>query len=268
MKILLTSDLHGNRFWYEWLIAKAPEVDLIAIAGDLVEGFAADVFADQKWAVEHWLGKIIDAGCAVAVSSGNHEMFSKISPRVVGEKKLTAGRILDALRPSPTRPACHPLFLEDGRTGIVESLSGNLIVSTIPYKKFGDPAETSACSPMWDEAQALKRQTDFPWLVLHHDPPGGGPVGGMAGDFELRRTIEKFQPDFVLSGHLHGQPFFRGGGFHERIAGSHCFNAGQTPPTKSRVPNYIILNTSQLHATWFFFDVAAGIFKRESLLLL
>ena len=267
MKILLTSDLHGNRFWYEWLIAKVPKIDMIAIAGDLVEGFASGVLTDQKRAVEHWLGQIVGSGCAVAVSSGNHEMFSKISPRVAGEKKLTAGRIFDALRASPSLAACHPLFIEDGRTGIVESASGKLIVSPIPYKIFRDPEETSNCSPMWDEARRLKRQTGFPWLVLHHDPPGGGPVGGMAGDFELRRAIENFQPDFVLSGHLHGQPFFEGGGFHERIAGSHCFNAGQTPPTKSRVPNYIIMDTDQRLATWFFFDLAAGLFKQESLLL-
>jgi len=199
MKILLTSDLHGNRFWYEWLIAKVPKIDMIAIAGDLVEGFASGVLTDQKRAVEHWLGQIVGSGCAVAVSSGNHEMFSKISPRVAGEKKLTAGRIFDALRASPSLTACHPLFIEDGRTGIVESASGKLIVSPIPYKIFRDPEETSNCSPMWDEARRLKRQTGFPWLVLHHDPPGGGPVGGMAGDFELRRAIENFQPDFSCS---------------------------------------------------------------------
>ena len=121
---------------------------------------------------------------------------------------------------------------------------------------------------MWGEARTLKRQTGFPWLVLHHDPPGGGPVGGMAGDFSLRRTIEKFQPDFVLSGHLHGQPFFEGGGFHERIGTAHCFNAGQTPPTKSRVPNHIILDTDTRLATWFYFDLAAGLFKREIRFLL
>ncbi|MEI6036100.1 MAG: metallophosphoesterase [Verrucomicrobiae bacterium] len=263
MKVLLTADIHYNRFWFEWLIAQAPALDLIAIAGDLVMGFSAEVLTDQKCAIEHWLGQITAAGCAVAVSSGNHEVHSKISPRVV-EKKLTVGRILGFLSPSPSLAACHPLFLEDERTGIIESASGNLIVSTIPYKKFGDPTETSAASPMWDEARTLKRQTGFPWLVLHHDPPAGGPVGGMAGDFPLRQTIKEFQPDYVLSGHLHGQPFFEGGGFHERISVSHSFNAGQTPPTKSRVPNYIILNTDKRLATWFYFDLAAGLFKQES----
>jgi predicted MPP superfamily phosphohydrolase len=122
MKILLTADIHCNRFWYEWLITKAPELDLIAIAGDLVEGFAVGVLTDQRRSVEYWLGQIVASGCAVAVSSGNHEMFSKISPRVL--KNLTVGRILESLMPSPSPASCHPLFLEDGRTGIIESASG------------------------------------------------------------------------------------------------------------------------------------------------
>ncbi len=268
MKILLTADIHCNRFWYEWLIAQAPGFDLIAIAGDLVEGFAPVVLNDQKRDIENWLGQIVGNGCAVAASSGNHEMFSKISPRVVVEKKLSLSRALDALRPSPLLPACHPRFFEDGRTGIIKSASGSLIVSTIPYTKYGEPTAISARSPMWEDGRTLRSQTGFPWLVLHHDPPGGGPVGGMAGDFVLRQTIEEFLPDFVLSGHLHGQPFFEGGGFHERIGVSHCFNAGQTPPTKSRVPNYIVLDTDKRLATWFFFHLATGLFKHESRFLL
>jgi predicted phosphodiesterase len=263
LRVLLTADLHTNRFWYEWLISQASEFDLISIAGDLLEGFSAGIYPGQKQDIECWLGRFVQSGCAVAICSGNHEMHLKTSLRVVVDDGISVKKILRSLLPNPPLADCHPLFLKDGATGIIESVHGKLVVSTIPYQKFGDPESLSAKSPLWEEGRSLKNQTGCPWLVLHHDPPGGGPVGGMAGDFVLRHTIEEFQPDFLISGHLHGQPFFEGGGFHERIGASHCFNAGQTPPEKSRIPNYISLDTSRRLATWFYFDISAGLFREE-----
>jgi len=265
MKILLTADINSNRFWYEWLVGKSPGFDLIAIAGDLVQAFEAGFVNGQKRDIEGWLSQIVRSGCAVAVSSGNHEIISNTSLRVCSEQGFSLAKAFHSLLPSARRADRHPLFIEDGTTGLIESASGSLIVSAIPYNKFAEHMKICARSPMWEEGLSLKRKTGFPWLLLHHDPPAGGPVGGNAGDFELRRTIEKFQPDFVLSGHLHGQPFFEGGGFHERIGNSHCFNAGQTPPAKSRVPNHIVLETDKRLATWFYFDLAAGLFKQERL---
>ena len=267
MKILLTADIHYDRVWYEWLVAQSPEYDLVAIAGDLVQGFDAAVAKVQQRDIEGWLARIAGNGCAVAVSSGNHEMFSKTSLRVGSGDGFSLANALRSLLPAAPTADRHPLFLEDGTTGVIESGSGGLIVSTIPYKKFGEPLTLSARSPMWEEGRALRNQTGFAWLVLHHDPPGGGPVGGMAGDFELRRTVERFQPDFVLSGHLHGQPFFPGGGFHQQIGASHCFNAGQTPPTKSQVPNHIVLDTDTRLAVWNYLHLATGVFKKESRLV-
>ena len=263
MKILLTADTHYNRFWYEWLIEQSPGFDLIAIAGDLVQAFDAGLVADQKRDIERWLAQIVRNGCALAVSSGNHEMFSKTSLHVGSDQGFSLSNAFNSLLPSASRNDRHPLFLEDGTTGLIESATGSLIVSSIPYKKFGDLMEISARSPMWEEGRALKSQTGFPWLVLHHDPPAGGPVGGMAGDFELRMSIEKFQPDYMLSGHLHGQPFFEGGGFYEKIGRSVCFNSGQTLPSRSQIPNDIVLDTETRTATWHYFDIKRGVLMEE-----
>jgi len=244
MKILLTADLHGNRYWYEWLAGMAPHVDLIAIAGDLLHGIDAGAVPDQIPDVERWLGKIFGEGCAVAVCSGNHEMFLKRCP-AVGDS---------------------PLFIPDGKNAVVVPAGGgeSVVISTIPYGKFGACSSLSVNSPLWEDGKKLSAALGSQWLVLHHEPPGGGKVGGMAGNFDLTDRLLQAGPDYVLSGHLHGQPFFEGGGFHEKIGRSHCFNAGQTPPTKSRVPNYIILDTGKRLATWLYFDIAAGLFKEES----
>ena len=265
MKILTTADLHSNRYWYEWLVSKAMEFDLIAIAGDLLEGFDTEGLNNQTRDVEGWLAQIVQSGCAAAVSSGNHELYLGTCPRVTQD--LATGIKASSRLATPPQVCFHPLFLEDGSTATIESASGSLIISTIPYKKFGDPQKLSVNSPLWTAGKSLKMKWQCPWLVLHHDPPGGGAVGGMAGDFELRQRIQEFQPDFVISGHLHGQPFFEGGGFHECIGISHCFNAGQIPPTKSRIPNYIAIDSTTRLAKLFYFDVVSRLFREEHQIL-
>lgn len=263
MKFLLTADLHGNLFWYEWLISQAPEYDVMAVAGDLVHGIDAVAIPNQIPDVEHWLGKILETDCAVAVCSGNHEMFLRECPFVPAEEK-------DPLLPRPLfrRPSrerrAHTLFLADGNIGSFSSPDGEMvIISTVAYQRYGEPCTLSVNSPLWEEGRELKKATGALWFVLHHEPPGGGKVGGMAGSFDLTNKIWETQPDYVLSGHLHGQPFFEGGGFCDKIGNSCCFNPGQPPPSLSQIPNYIALDTKTRSATWHYFDIKSGVFVEE-----
>jgi Icc-related predicted phosphoesterase len=66
---------------------------------------------------------------------------------------------------------------------------------------------------------------------VHHAPPAQSPTswGGNRyfGDVELREWIERYQPNIVLSGHVHQSPFVKEGSWVDRIGETWVFNAGQ-----------------------------------------
>ena len=61
------------------------------------------------------------------------------------------------------------------------------------------------------EAQRVKGR----WIWIHHAPPEGARTSWtgrkFAGDEFLREWIDRFQPDMVLSGHIHNSPFYDDG---------------------------------------------------------
>ena len=253
MKILLTTDLHSCSFWYEWLLDQAGSVDLIAIAGDLVEGFAPGLHTEEIRIVERCLGMVMAAGCPVAVCSGNHELFLRKTIRVPEKPPTTLSRLGELLHiPIPDAPN-HPLFIPDGCTRLVAAKEESLIVTTIPYRIEVGIGTDIPGFHLWEEGRRLREETGCRWLVLHHEPPNNTSVGGKRGHFSVVRTIERFQPDFVISGHLHDQPFLEGGAFCDRIGNTFCFNPGQVHPRSSRIPNHILLDTTSGEGKWFHF---------------
>src|SRR4029079_15325288 len=78
--------------------------------------------------------------------------------------------------------------------------------------------------------EAVDRGEAARWVVAHHAPPAGSPTswGGPRnlGDVELARWLEQFQPDIVVSGHVHQSPFVRAGSWFDRIGRSWVFNPG------------------------------------------
>jgi len=73
------------------------------------------------------------------------------------------------------------------------------------------------------------------------------------GDASLAWMIEEYQPDYVLSGHIHGQPYHPHGNFAERIGTTWCFNPGAPSVAQTEhanVPNHILLDTVAEHAVW------------------
>lgn len=73
MKFFLTADLHDNRTWLEWIVDQAPDYDLVCIAGDLLDMFAADEGGQIDYLRRDWLPKMIATGVPLAVGSGNHD---------------------------------------------------------------------------------------------------------------------------------------------------------------------------------------------------
>lgn len=249
MKLLLLSDLHGRFDWYDW--AAGQSCDALAIAGDLLDGFAPDGLLFQALQLAEWCKRVPQP---IALSSGNHDaneaggrsslgniLDSGVQIRQSAEalKFLTAERWMDALE--------RPGLVTDHRSELLETKAGSLVVTTIPY----DPTASVSWDALWYQGARLRREHRSPWLVLHHEPPADTEVGGMLGDTALFYRMQEYRPDFVLSGHLHNQPYR--GSFADRVGSTWCFNPGTPPLTRLRSapqPNSILLDLAQRTATW------------------
>lgn len=141
----------------------------------------------------------------------------------------------------------RPGLVPDNRSALLQTRAGSLVVTTVPY----DPAASDGRDPLRLEGARLRREHHVPWFVLHHEPPADTAVGGMMGDVSLARRIRQHRPDFVLSGHLHDQPYQET--FADRFEGAWCFNPGAPPPSKlkaARQQNAILLDLKMRAATW------------------
>lgn len=250
MKILQLSDLHLNNAWFEWASQHAREYDLICVSGDLLDMFAR---AGRFWgvlAVKDW----VDAFPGnLALCSGNHDcndpenIFSTRQlplldekDRREAEKLMLLERWMDAL--------ARPGVVTDNRTELLQTQSGRLVVTTIPYNF--NPWHPH--KDLWKAGAKLRKETGAPWFVLHHDPPAGPGVGGHYGNSYLPSHIKRYKPDFLLCGHIHQQPYH--GDFAERLASTWCFNPGwpEEDEVATEIPNHIVLDLREGAATWHF----------------
>jgi len=250
MRLLLTSDLHSQSSWFDW-IAEA-HADAVLIAGDLIDGFSPEGLLPQMIAVSQWAERL---QCPLAFCSGNHDAnFAGAVPSTgfEGIDPITASL---ALAPKWMDALGRPGVVVDGRSEVVQWGDQKLVVTTIPYGGFDDSCLTDR---LWDAGSRLRRENKLMWFVLHHEPPAGTNVGGPFGDSSLLWRILENQPDFVLSGHIHGQPYQPDGGFAERIGKTWCFNPGVPLQQKARTPNYVWLDTVALTAVWHATAIASN----------
>ena len=103
------------------------------------------------------------------------------------------------------------------------------------------------------EAQ-LEREAALPhgrWIWIHHAPPEGANTSWSGrkfiGDEFLRKWIDRYQPDMVLSGHIHNAPFMEPGSWIDRVGRTWVFNTGrQTGPT----PTTLTIDLEAMTAEW------------------
>ena len=262
MRILLLADIHFQTDWYHWLAKQ--KADLTIIAGDLLDGFIDGGLLPQILAVSDWCERFPGP---LALSSGNHDAnteggsFDPEGMALVSAGKrervmrmLTAKRWMDCLE--------RPGLVTDGRTSVIESPRGSVVVTTIPFD-FGSGGDTGA---LWREGALKRKSLRVPWLVLHHEPPADTMVGGQMGDPALFDNIREYRPNFVVSGHMHDQPYR--GSFADNIEGTWCFNPGYPPASlvkKVKIPNHIVLELSESTATWHAAGPKGPILKKISL---
>jgi len=227
VRILLVSDLHYTLKQLDWLVTTASDVDLVVVAGDLLDISSTVPLEAQIVVVLEYLTRI-RATTPVVVGSGNHDLTG---PDDNGEQA--------ALWMPRVRALGVPT---DGDSA-----------------RFGD-ALVTVC-PWWDgpigrEAVAAQLAADAtepadPWIWVYHWPPLGSPTCWTGkrdyGDGDLGGWIAEHRPTLVLTGHVHGPPFRRDGAWADRIGDTWVFNAGrQIGP----VPAHVVLDLDEGTARW------------------
>jgi Icc-related predicted phosphoesterase len=228
MRLIFIADLHFTLKQFDWLLAHASEYDVIVIGGDLLD-LGSDLDLDvQITVVEKYFGLLRKSGKKLVVCSGNHDGDS----RNAGDESVAQ-------------------WLQDSR-------AEGLFVD-------GDSFDVSDCHftvcPWWDGelsrgeiVRQLEREAARPhgrWIWIHHAPPVGAMTcwtGRKAvGDEFLRQWIERFQPDMVLSGHIHNAPFSEQGSWVDRIGPTWVFNAGRQLGPR---PTTLTIDLAAMTAEW------------------
>ncbi len=225
--MLFVADLHYALKQFDWLLANAARFDAVLIGGDLLELGSTLPIDVQIVVMEKYLARL-RGQTRVLVSSGNHD----------GDHRLASNE-----------SRCHWLQ---------EAKSGQLFVD-------GDSVEINGTlitiCPWWDGpvtradidkllAQDAAREK-FRWVWIHHSPPDKSPVSWagkkFGGDDFLVEWIQRYQPEFVLSGHIHNAPFVQHGSWIDRLGKTWVFNPGkQIGPC----PTYLAFDLDRMGVEW------------------
>ncbi len=227
MKILFVADLHYALKQFDWLAANVAHYDLAVIGGDLLDlGSVLDLEV-QIVVVEKYLNRLRER-TRLLVSSGNHDCNA---------------------RSAANESICHWLR---------EAKAGQLFVD-------GDSVEVAGSlitiCPWWDGPvsraeveKQLERDAARPkdkWIWIHHAPPDRSPVSWtgkkFGGDEFLVDWIRRFEPDVVLSGHIHNAPFVSQGSWIDRIGKTWVFNPGKQLGAS---PACLVFDLEQMSITW------------------
>lgn len=231
MKLLLVSDLHYRLRQYDWLKAVASDatlgIDVVVIAGDLLDIRSAVPIDAQAIAVTVQL-RSLGVHTTVVSSSGNHDLDARDDS---GEK---TARWL-------SRTGTESVHV-DGESLCI----GDVLFTVCPWWD-GPRGREHLDTRFAADARKPKRH----WVWVYHSPPSGSPLSWDGrrdyGDDALASWIAEYQPDVILTGHIHQAPFVDGGAWSDRIGSTWLFNAGQQP---GPVPTYVMVDLDHSFAVW------------------
>jgi len=228
MRILLVSDLHYTLRQLDWVVAAAPDYELVVVAGDLLD-ISSIVEPDAQIAVALEYLSRIAAKTMVVACSGNHDLDAR------NQYDERAAVWLDAAR--STGVVVDGARLEDD----------DVLVTVCPWWDGPLTRDVVSAQLATDAALVAGRQ----WLWVYHGPPDDSPTSWTGkrnyGDAELNVWIEQHQPDLVMSGHVHQSPFVADGAWIDHIGTTTICNAGRQP---GPVPTFIELDTTLGVARW------------------
>ena len=226
MRLLLTSDLHRDGAKLLWLLDGAPQHDALLVAGDLLDIFSNTGMSEQTSGALRWRDAVLKSGKAFAWCSGNHDFFH-------GDHTPTSAASPLWMRESPSTKK----DVTDGESRVLQVGNGTVAITTLPWPVHGGYVLVNGHTVSYHEfvldllREGKRLQTDMPWIVLCHEPPGETPLAATYFAFEAdfaRKMIEAAQPDFSIHGHIHQAPTAPGGSWIWQLGKTVCFNAGQS----------------------------------------
>lgn len=227
MRLLFVADLHYSLKQFDWLLAEAGGYDLVAIGGDLLD-LASELDADIQIAIVEKYLALLSKKCVLVVSSGNHD----------GDTRNHADESIAAWVQGARGERLHV----DGDSFDV----GGARITVCPWWD-GDHSRAEVGAQL--ERESARRQR--PWIWIYHAPPEGARTSWAGrrfiGDEALRGWIDRFQPEMVLSGHIHNSPFFEQGSWIDRIGRTWVFNPGRQPGPE---PTCLIIDLETGTAEW------------------
>ena len=207
MRILFVADLHYQLKQFDWLMTQAPEFDVVIIGGDLLE-LASMVELDvQIVVIEKYLQRLSQQK-RLLVSSGNHD----------GDARSAAN---ESICKWLHEMKAAQLFVDGDSVELDE-----VLFTICPW--WDGPVSRAELETLLaaDAARSKKR-----WVWIHHSPPDQSPVSWagkkFGGDEFLVEWIQRYQPDLVLSGHIHNAPFSAKGSWIDRLGKTWVFNPGK-----------------------------------------
>ncbi|MGH6737172.1 MAG: metallophosphoesterase family protein [Methyloceanibacter sp.] len=227
MRLLLVSDFHYSLPLFDWVVEVAGDFDVVVMAGDHLDLASIVDGRAQSVVVQKYFNKL-QAKTRLLICSGNHDLDAK---NAAGEK---VARWLLGDR--------NKGVLSDGDSLAV----GDTLFTMCPW--WDGPVSRAAIGEQFAKAAALRQAR---WIWIYHAPPADSPVAWAGqrhfGDAELRRWIETFQPDIVMSGHVHEAPYVKDGSWVDRIGSTWIFNTGHY---LGAPPAHIIMDTEAGEALW------------------
>jgi Icc-related predicted phosphoesterase len=228
MKCLLVSDLHYTLKQLDWLQQQAQHYDTVVIAGDHLDISSAVALEAQIVVTLKYLQRV-HGRTRLLVSSGNHDLNAAGAG---GEK--TAAWMSRVRRLG---------IATDG--DFVDA--GAVVFSVCPWWD-GPVSREEVGAQLARDAQATGGR---PWIWVYHSPPDDSPTSWAGkqhyGDEAVVEWIRRYQPDIVMTGHIHQSPFRNGGSWQDRIGRTWVFNSGrQIGP----VPCHVAFDLEARSATW------------------
>jgi Icc-related predicted phosphoesterase len=227
MRLLFVSDLHYSLKQFDWLKDHVTDFDAVIIGGDLLDlGSVLDPDV-QITIVEKYL-RLLREGAPVAISSGNHD----------GDSRNAADESVAAWMQGLRTDGIHV----DGDSFDL----GDTHITICPWWD-GQLSRDEIATQLERESGQVKGR----WIWIHHSPPTGAKTSWTGrkfiGDEFLRGWIDRFQPDMVLSGHIHNSPFYDEGSWIDQIGRTWVLNPGRQIGPR---PTTIKVDLAEWSAEW------------------
>jgi len=227
MKCLVVSDMHYNLKQYDWVLNQAAAYDVVVLAGDHLDISSQVDLRSQITVIQAYMRRI-GTRTRLLVCSGNHDLDAR---NAAGEKYA---RWIQRARQFgvPTDSDCLKV--------------GSTLFTVCPW--WDGPESCREIAPLFERDKQVEKER---WVWVYHAPPSTSPTcwdgRKFFGDDQLLAWIEQYQPDIVLSGHIHQSPFKKDGSWVDRMGNTWVFNAGRQSGPQ---PCHIVINTAVEAALW------------------